>query len=582
MRRQRFARKIILMYSVFIGIVVAFLLFYSVNLVYSMHLSVIKREMVEKLGVVELLLKEENSLRPGQNIRIDDVMRKSAHIINLRLTIIDFKGKVIADTEVDNPSLMDNHLYRPEIKDASAEKIGYSIRRSATLRFDTLYSAKKSEAYYIRLAKPLNEIETSVSAIRKGVFTAGILLAIGSLIMIGFYSLRLSKPIRETGEFALQFARGELHSRIKNYTDDEIGYVQRSLNMMADTIEDKIKMISEEREKLRITLETIPEGIALLSFDKKIVFTNTTFNKIFGINHTPMGRLYFEAIRNRAINAYIDAILSTERQVQFDEDMADGRIFSVIMSVVHESETVRSIVIVMHDVTESKKIERIKADLVGNMSHELKTPITIMKGYLETVKESIMNPDVCRPMIDKAIENADRQTSLINDILKLHRMERSNDFPREDVNVGELVHNCINIIKPKSAEKDILFSVEMSALSSAVKGNRFLAEEIFFNLIDNAVNYNNPRGHVAITAEKKNSHLAVHIEDTGIGIPKESISRIFERFYRVDKSRSRATGGTGLGLSIVKHAAELMGWDISVDALDHGTRFTVIIPVQSV
>jgi two-component system, OmpR family, phosphate regulon sensor histidine kinase PhoR len=578
MRKTRFARKIILMYSLFLGVVVAFLIFYSVHLVYTMHLGIIKREMAEKLGVVELLLKEENSLRPGQNLRVDDIMRKSAHIINLRLTVIDFKGTVIADTEVNAISSMDNHLYRSEIIEASSDKIGYSIRRSATLSYDTLYSAKKSDAYYIRLAKPLHEVDESVSSIRRGVFSVGLFLAVGSLIMIVLLSRRLSKPIRETGEFALQFTNGDVHSRIKNYSDDELGYVQRLLNQMADTIEEKIQTISEEREKLRITLETIPDGIALFSFDKHFIFTNGSFNKIFNIDRDPSGRLYYEIIRNRAMNAHIDTVFVTEKSVSFEDDMPDGRILSILLSVVRESENVKSILAVVHDATESKKIERIKADLVGNMSHELKTPIAIMKGYLETVKETIMNPEACRPMIDKAVENADRQTSLINDILKLHRMERSNDFPLEDVRVVDLVNNCINIIKPKSAEKDILFSVELSDMVPVVKGNRFLAEEIFFNLIDNAVNYNNPRGHVAICFEKSESHYRIHIEDTGVGIPKESLSRIFERFYRVDKSRSRATGGTGLGLSIVKHAAELMGWDVAVETLDHGTRFTVLIP----
>jgi two-component system, OmpR family, phosphate regulon sensor histidine kinase PhoR len=579
MGKKRLARKIMLVYALFLGGVLGFLLPYSINLVYNTHLNIIKREMKEKLGVIELLFEEENALRHNNSHLVSVIMEKSASITGLRLTIISADGKVTADSEVKDISTLDNHLYRAEVIDASKNEYGFSLRRSSSVKHDTLYCVKKYGLFYIRLAKPLEEIDRSISVMRNGVLAAGITIGLITLILMVFVTRRISKPIRETEDFAQQFASGDLSSRIQNYSNDEIGHVQRSLNMMADTIETKIHDITAEGKKFFTTLETIPDGIVLVSPERKIIFMNSAFKKIYGISRNPEGLLYFEVIRSRIFNAGIDAMFMSQNSSVFDDENPSGLIFSIKMSLVNGDGGWSSVLAVVHDVTESRKIERIKADLVGNMSHELKTPITIMKGYLETIREILDNKEQCRTMIDKAIENADRQTSIINDILKLHRMERSGEFPLEDVNIKDLVVNCINIIRPKAIEKDILFSSDFSSIPGPLRGSRFLAEEIFFNLIDNAVNYNNPRGHVAVSTSKDEKFYYVNIEDTGIGIPNESVSRIFERFYRVDKSRSRETGGTGLGLSIVKHAAELMGWDVTVKPLDKGSCFTVVIPV---
>jgi two-component system, OmpR family, phosphate regulon sensor histidine kinase PhoR len=576
---RTFSRKIIAVYAVFICIIIVFLFVYFISLMKETHLSIIKREMEEKLNFIELFFREEKALRPNDTSRVKDVLIKSSSIMHLRITIVNFDGKVIADTEAADVSILDNHLYRPEIQQSRNGAIGYSIRHSVTIGIDTLYCSKKSDSFYIRVAKPLEEVNESVSSTTRGVLAAGFILLLGSIFIIVLVSRRISRPIKETGEFAAQFAAGNYETRIMNYCDDEIGSVQRTLNLMAETIADTIAKISSEREKLRTTLETIPDGIALISADRKITLTNDVFKRLYDTTRIHEGKLYFEVIRSKNLNARIDDIIATGKPSHFEEESSHGKIFDVYLNSVKEENNVRSVLLVLHDITEMKKVERIKSDLVGNMSHELKTPIAIMKGYLETIRESLKTDNTCKPMIDKAIENADRQSSLINDILKLHMMESSDEFQTEEVKLQELISNCTNIIMPKAAAKDIIVSINLSPLPLSVKGNKFLAEEIFFNLIDNAVNYNNPRGHVVIDAETNEKSCIVTIDDTGIGIPSDSMSRIFERFYRVDKSRSRATGGTGLGLSIVKHAAEILGWKVTAVPLHKGTRFSVEIPL---
>jgi len=574
--KNRFARKIILLYATFITGIILFLLFFFNTLFYNAHLTVIKREMEEKATFVEQIFLEEH-VTPDNPESIINAVKTSARIVKLRITIISANGTVITDSEAPDVTHMDNHLYRPEIQNAMADGTGFNIRRSATIKTDTLYCAKRNGIYFIRLAKPLHEIDKSVAALRGGVLTAGFVLALGSFLLLVFATRRIAKPIAETGEFAVQFASGNFDRRILHYSDDEIGSVQRSLNAMADTIVRTINDLRSGQEKLRTTLETIPDGIALISPDGKISFSNGALASILGIPSVPSGRLHFEIIRSKEINLAIEHILETGVCPRPEEISIDDRIYELFINKVHEGDSGHSALILLHDITEQKRIERIKSELVGNMSHELKTPIAIMRGYLETIRENIPSDAPTRPFIDKAIENADRQSLLITDILKLHAMESSSDFPRDIIDLGGIIDSVITLIRPKAAERNVSFNVNTASLPSPIQGSRFLAEEIFFNLIDNAVNYNNPSGKVSVYTELSDGSVLVHIEDTGIGIPDDSIDRIFERFYRVDKSRSRATGGTGLGLSIVKHACELLGWKVHATSIHNGSRFTVSI-----
>jgi two-component system phosphate regulon sensor histidine kinase PhoR len=346
---------------------------------------------------------------------------------------------------------------------------------------------------------------------------------------------------------------------------------------MADTIVEKIGVLVFEQNKLKTILESIGDGIVVIDESKRILVANRSFRQFFDIGCPVEGRLYFEVIRSRSLNAKIEENLSTGEESGFEERLINGRICEVNISPIRERETLQGILVVLRDVTEKKRIEQIKTDLVGNMSHELKTPITIMKGYLETIRDNMENSRLCADFVDRAIENADRQNAIINDILKLNIIETSSQFSEEDVNLFDIIKGCVEMLNPKALKRNITVGTDMDALNGTIRGNRFLAEEIFFNLIDNAINYNRESGSIFIGAERKGSSTVITVSDTGIGIPADSIDRVFERFYRVDKSRSRATGGTGLGLSIVKHAAELLGWSVSVASRDEGSVFTLEI-----
>lgn len=575
---KKISNRIILAYSMLIVLLVSFLLLFFNDLVRETQLTILKREMKSKIDFVDLVMGEQKgSFTLAKIRRKPSLVRELSDIITLRVTLIDEKGRVFADSKVEDAAKLDNHLHRIEVQESRRDTYGNSVRYSTTLKTDMLYFAKDMGEVTLRLAKPLFEVDGSLIKVRKLIVFSGIFVFFTAFIIIIYISRRITSPINDTLSFARDFSHGDYSRRILNYSEDEIGSLQRSLNRMADTIVDKMNSLIFEQNKLEITLESINDGIAVIDEHKRVHIANSAFNQLLESRQAMKGRLYFEVIRSPALNSRIEYVLHRGESAEFEEKLISGVVCEVTLNPIKEHDTLQGILVVLHDITEKKRIEEFKTELVGNMSHELKTPITIMKGYLETISENIENTELSSEFIQKALENADRQNSIINDILKLNLLEKTNDFLEEDINIKEVITTCVDLLNVKAARRGITINDSIDELDMEIKGSRFLAEEVFFNLIDNAVNYNRESGFIKIMAEVKESRIRILIEDTGIGIPDESIDRIFERFYRVDKSRSRSTGGTGLGLSIVKHAAEILGWNIDVASGRKGTVFAIEI-----
>jgi two-component system phosphate regulon sensor histidine kinase PhoR len=350
---------------------------------------------------------------------------------------------------------------------------------------------------------------------------------------------------------------------------------------MADTIEETINNFILEHKKIEAILHSINAGIAMVDSNKHIVINNDSFLTMLDINMDIKHKQYFEIIRNSVLNSKIEKNLKAGEIEIFEAEMYDNKYFEFVLTPIRKENIIQGILIIVHDISEKKKIEKIKSDIISNVSHELKTPIAIVKGYLETIQENYDNREIVMNFINSAIDNIDRQNTLIQDIIRLSMIESSKGFEKEIVDLKAKSERCAELLTPKIAKKSIsVKKKKKSGINYSVVGNRFLAEEIFFNIIDNGISYNNQAGTLTIDAAESENNLVIKISDTGIGIPKEFRDRIFERFYRVDKSRSRATGGTGLGLSIVKHAVMVMGWDISVISDNNGSTFIVTIGAE--
>ena len=534
--------------------------------------------MAEKVNFLDLIVKQNRARYLGGALyERQKLIRELSGIIDLRITFVDLDGTVRADSEYADIGEMDNHKYRPEIMDALTGGSGTSIRYSDTLKIDMFYYARRSGGGIIRLAKPLIEADESIARLRAYILAAGGTVLLLSFAVIVMISRRITRPINETLHFARDFSAGDFSQRIHNYSNDEIGAVQKALNRLADTAQDTINGLIEEQRKLETTIESIHDGIAVIGRDKRILIANRAFKSMLDTGSNVRGRLFFEAIRSRSLNSHLEQAHITGQPIVFDEELLNERHCEATINPVRSEGSLQGILLVLHDTTEKKKIDQMKTDLVSNMSHELKTPITILKGYLETMEQHLCDADMVSDLLKKALVNVDRQSSLINDILKLNRLETSMDFPIEVIDISDIIRSCMDILTHKAQKKNISIRFNAGGGPARIPGNRFLAEEVFFNIIDNAINYNHDGGTVDIDMKMSGATLAISIKDTGIGIPPESIDRIFERFYRVDKSRSRATGGTGLGLSIVKHAATLLNWDVTAQSDGSGTSFLIEI-----
>ncbi len=578
---RKISNRIVISYSLLIIALVIFLLLFFTDLIRAIHLDIIKDEMRGKIEFIELILKQRYPLRlPSNESRIREAVRELSQIINLRITLVDADGKVFADSEVGDIAGMDSHRYRAEISDSLSKGMGEAIRYSHTLRTDMLYTAKKYDEWIIRLAKPLYAIDQSEGRIRKLILLLGLIVTSITVVIAFFISKRVTGPVNEAIRFARRFSRGDYSSRILNYSDDEIGTLQKSLNGLADIIVEKMDTLMLEQNKLAITIEHIHDGICVVDSRKTVLIANRAFLESLDIKSECVGRKFFEVIRSSSFNARIEFALIRGEQANFEEELLTGQYCEVFISPIKEERAIQGILIVIHDITEKKRIDRLKTELVGNLSHELKTPIAIQRGYLETIRQYLSDTEPCREFLDKSLANVERQNSIINDMLKLNRIETAPHFAAERIDCSAVIANCVDILSQKAATRHVTITMDLEKIEGAgmIEANRFLAEEVFFNIIDNAISYNTEHGSVNISTESGARDIRVIISDTGVGIPEESIGRIFERFYRVDSSRSRETGGTGLGLSIVKHAAEILGWKIGVTSSGKGTEFTVTIP----
>ena len=573
---KKISNRIIFSFMALIIMLIMVLLFLILGHIREYHLTILKREMTEKINFIELEIRNYPSrYLHGPVADRQALVCGLSRIVNLRITLVDFNGVVIADSEYANVGAMDNHRYRPEIQSALNTGNGDSIRHSNTLNTDMLYVARKSDADIIRLAKPLKEVSESMDRLMGYILYVSGIVLLASLIVVIIISRRITRPIKETINFARDFSNGDFSRRIPNYSNDEIGLLQKALNRLADTVVEKINTLLFEQNKLNKTIESINDGIAVVGIDKRVIVANGAFKTLLDIDSEVVGRLFYEAIRNRSLNSQIEFTHATGKQASFEETFLNGRHCDVFINPIAGEQELAGILIVLHDTTEKKKIEQMKTDLVSNMSHELKTPVAILKGYLETMEPHLCDPDMVKDFLHKALANVDRQTSLINDILKLNRLETSKDFTTEFIDLRSIIRNSIEILSPKAQKKNVTITFNTDGQHAHVPGNRFLAEEIFFNIIDNAISYNVEGGAIQVDMEKSGDRLIIVVADTGIGIPEDSLDRIFERFYRVDKSRSRSTGGTGLGLSIVKHAADILGWLIRVSSDVSGTKFVI-------
>lgn len=523
-----------------------------------------------------------------------------------RITVISNKGLVLADSEKSREEIpqMENHLYRPEVKAALTGSAGIDARYSSTLRIDMLYVAlpikdKTGITGVLRLSLPLESVQKTLSAIRK-IVLVGLLFALMFVFILGsIVAGRTIKPINRMIEISRRFSKGDFSRRIIPASKDEIGELAATLNKMAQDIEDRIKEAKTQNQKLAAIFNSMIEGIIVVDKTSRIISINPAIEKIFGVSRIEAeGKVFLEAIRNndtseiissvlakgKPLSAQISLILPVRKDFEinatpiFDASTSPGIDFE--RSRKADSSIVNGCLLVIHDITEIRRLETVRSDFVANVSHELKTPLTSIKGFVETLLEGALDDKENNRNFLKIIQDhAARLDSLVNDLLSLSHLESKEiALKKARFSLKEQVDNVILGFSSQLKKKSIEVKNELPP-GISVTADKDKLEQVVTNLIDNAIKFNKEKGFIRIYSEEIEGKVKVTVEDSGIGIPEKDISRIFERFYRVDKARSRELGGTGLGLSIVKHIVELHQGGVGVESAEgFGSKFRFILP----
>ena len=393
-------------------------------------------------------------------------------------------------------------------------------------------------------------------------------------------SVLILRPLHQISAVSRKLAAGNLDERLPITGDEEIAALGTSLNTMAQVLGARMQALSDGKQQLELILEAMGQGVMVLDPSGRITLTNSAVLRVLGTDRDLIGKTPLEVLRRPELENAVKAILAGEPAQTLEINAGNNRVLQAsVAPVTNAAGVVNSAVVVFHDFTEIRRGERMRRDFVANVSHEFKTPLTSIRGYTETLLAGAKDDPKIAPDFLRIIErNAQHLSALVSDLLVLARLEAEVPATREQFDLAIVVREQISSRKNALVDRSIELSVDCPAIQ--IQTDRARLATALSNLIDNALHYNKPGGQIRISAETQNGTLNVAIEDTGNGIPSEELPRIFERFYRVDKSRTRESGGTGLGLAIAKHAIESQGGTITVTSrLGVGSTFTIHLPV---
>lgn len=507
----------------------------------------------------------------------------------VRATLIADNGKVLADSTED-PAKMENHLPRPEVRAAFMEGSGRAVRRSPTLGFDLVYLAqryrtKKEPALVLRLSLPLDRLEDAQFAFRSRLWGISLLI----LVVAGGTSLlffrTVSHRIGRLKEFSQRVADGDFRPLALDQSNDELAELSSTMNQTALKLDRTIRTLTEERNQSAAVLSSMGEGVAVIGTDQRVIYCNSAFCSAAGVPSMPCrGRPVTEIIRHSDLLSVIQKALAGGETIH-DEVVIGSirtRSYSVTSAPIRNDSVTTGAVMVLHDITEIRRLERARRDFIANISHEFKTPLTAIQGFAETLLGGALEDDQNRSRFLEIIrEHALRLGRLTDDLLKLAQIE-AGQMQREiqPVSIAAIIDPCMDVSRIKADQKGLLLKAEYNADLPPLSGDLRALQEILQNLLDNAVHYTPPGGKILVKAVEEGPEAIISVSDTGIGIPKADQERIFERFYRADAARSRESGGTGLGLSIVKHLVESHGGRIRVESeVGQGSTFYVHLPL---
>ncbi len=522
---------------------------------------------------------------------LDRLADSLGRILGVRVTIITRRGRVMGDSQVELERLprLDNHAGRPEVAAALVHGRGKSIRRSATLGLDLMYLASLvrppgSPPVVIRLAVPLARVDRILGRLRRLVVQAlvlGVLLSLGVAYLV---ARGISRPVRRLTDTAVTIADGDLSQRFRRYPSHEIGKLGRAFDRMADNLQARIAEATRARDTMASILWGMGEGVLVSDRQGRVIMANQALRRLLGLERDPQGEQVSETIRLPELLEAMQAMRrgAKGRRVEFQSRGDDTRWLEVNLVQLRQEGRPAGVVAVFHDISERKRTEQVLKDFVANVSHELRTPLSAIRGAAETLLEGALEePQQARRFAEIISRQVLRMENLAVDLLSLARLESGQSAPaREDIRAGDLVRAAGEAVGALARDKDVELVLEPPEPDFVFRADRGQVEQALYNLLDNALKYTPAGGRVRLEIARRLDQVVLEVIDTGIGIEHRHLDRLFQRFYRVDRQRSRRLGGTGLGLAIVKHIALAHGGRVEVESTPgRGSTFRLVLPV---
>jgi len=595
---MRYRTRLTLVFLLLIGISVLAAGLFSAQLLRNSYMASMETNMDREIRV---LLATSDWARTGSELETEayytSLIRKLRESAGSRVTYIRADGKVLGDSDHDIQD-MGNHLDREEIRKAGVGVTGYAVRHSATLNENMMYAAEAvadssgKVVGYIRLAMSLHAVEESLRR-----FWLFLLAGLATLVLItGIISYRIARgmtrPLEKITRVAQQITNLDYRSRVNIRSRDEIGQLGHAINTMAEGLETQLGRIVENEGRLQSVMDSMQSGILMVDLEERIMLLNRKAEEFLGFTAAELlNHAYTAANQQYEFSRLVQACLETGETLR--EEMVfyfpEERIMEVSTTPVMDGQgRMAGALIVLHDITAVRRLEKMRSEFVANVSHELKTPIAAVKGFAETLLNGALeDPETAQAFVKIIYDESERLNRLIGDILELSKIEsRRVPLVFSPIDLNDFLSTSLRMVQTEADKKNIHLELRLSE-PLYLEADEDRLRQILLNLLSNGISYTPEGGEVKVRAEHvpgvtddEDDKVRITVSDTGIGIPKKDLPRIFERFYRVDKARSRSSGGTGLGLSIVKHLVDLHRGTIRVEStVGVGSSFIIELPV---
>ncbi|MBI3399792.1 MAG: PAS domain-containing protein [Acidobacteria bacterium] len=518
---------------------------------------------------------------------LDAEADRIGELIGARVTLIAPDGTVVGDSfeTLDDVAAMENHGRRPEVLEAGAHGVGRSRRFSDTIKLDMLYVAvpvRHPAVGFVRVALPLTDVRHQLQTVLTATLTALGLALLGGAAIAWVFSTRIGQRVRLIAGIAERYQRGDLTPPHLGFGDDELGTVARALDASVQEVGRRLDEQARDRTRMEAILSGMVEGVIVVDAQGRLQLVNDAARQMLKLDDPAIGRPYVETIRLPAIVELVAAVLSgrTPEALQFSPPRDPARTI-IARAAPSSGAAAYGLILVLHDITDLRRADQIRRDFVANVSHELRTPLTAIRGYVEALSEGDATADESQTFLEIIARHTQRMERLVKDLLRLARLDAGQEtLDLAACETRGLADAVVADLAPEAAARRQRLEVAVAAPADLVRGDPAKLHDALRNLVANAITYAPEGTVIRIGAALEDGRVALSVADEGPGIPEEDLSRVFERFYRVDKSRARDPGGTGLGLAIVKHLVELHGGTVRAEnRAEGGARFVVTLPL---